>query len=59
MIELMKMVNIILVVILQYHNDEAGFNIDILKFNSKIAKDFYPYAARLFYGRYNFVKEEF
>ena len=40
-------------------NDEAGFNIDILKFNSKIAKDFYPYAARLFYGRYNFVKEEF
>jgi hypothetical protein len=40
-------------------NDGAGFCIDILKYNSETAKNFYPYAARLFYGRYNFVKEEF
>lgn len=40
-------------------NDEAGFSIDIMKFDSEIAKDFYPYAARLVYGRYNYVKEEF
>lgn len=39
--------------------DEAGFSIDIMKFDSEIAKDFYPYAARLVYGRYNYVKEEF
>ena len=40
-------------------NDGAGFSIDILKYDSWTAKQFYPYAARLMYGRYNFVKEEF
>lgn len=40
-------------------NDGAGFCIDILKYDSETAKGFYPYSARLVYGRYNFVKEEF
>ncbi len=40
-------------------NDGAGFSIEILKYDSELAKRFKPYAARLVYGRYNFVKEEF
>ena len=40
-------------------NDGFGFNIDIIKLNNSNTKQSYPYAARLYYGRYNYVKEEF
>lgn len=36
-----------------------AFTIDILKYDDKLSKLFYPYAARLTYGRYDYVKEEF
>jgi|GEM_PF-996905 len=40
-------------------NEGAGFSIDILKHDSERVKPFDPYSVRLFYGRYNYVKEEF
>ena len=39
--------------------DGVGFAIDILKYEKEVAKRFTPYGARLVYGRYNYVKEEF
>lgn len=36
-----------------------AFSIDILKYDKKIAKYSNPYATRLMYGRYHYVKEEF
>lgn len=36
--------------------DGFGFAIDIIKYNNRSS---IPYAARLMYGRYNYVKEEF
>ena len=39
--------------------ESFGFSIEILKYDSKVAKSSIPYAARLMYGRYNYVKEEF
>lgn len=40
-------------------NDVCGFSIEILKYDSELAKLYSPYATRLAYGRYNYVKEEF
>jgi hypothetical protein len=40
-------------------DDGVGFTIEILKYDSEVSKVFTPYAARLMYGRYNYVKEEF
>ena len=36
--------------------DGFGFSIDIIKYDNRTS---IPYAARLMYGRYNYVKEEF
>ena len=36
--------------------DSFGFSIDIIKYDNRTS---IPYAARLMYGRYNYVKEEF
>lgn len=36
-----------------------AFSIDILKYERKLARLYTPYAARLMYGRYHYVKEEF
>jgi hypothetical protein len=35
---------------------DFGFSIDIIKYDNK---SIIPFAARLMYGRYNYVKEEF
>ena len=35
---------------------DFGFHIDIIKYDNRSS---IPYAARLMYGRYNYVKEEF
>ena len=40
-------------------DEGVGFTIEILKYDSELSKIFDPYAARLAYGRYNYVKEEF
>ncbi|MBQ9187228.1 MAG: hypothetical protein IJ144_05330 [Prevotella sp.] len=40
-------------------DDGVGFSIEILKYDSELARLYSPYAARLAYGRYNYVKEEF
>ena len=40
-------------------DEKTGFSIEILKFPSDIARYYSPYATRLAYGRYNYVKEEF
>lgn len=40
-------------------DDGVGFSIEILKYDSDLARLYSPYAARLAYGRYNYVKEEF
>lgn len=40
-------------------DDGIGFSIGILKYDSDLARLYSPYAARLAYGRYNYVKEEF
>ncbi len=40
-------------------DDNIGFVIDILKYDSNLSGIFAPYCARLAYGRYNYVKEEF
>ena len=40
-------------------DDGVAFCIDILKYDSKMARLYNPYAARLAYGRYNYVKEDF
>lgn len=37
----------------------CAFVIDILKHEKKLARLYTPYAARLMYGRYEYVKEEF
>lgn len=38
----------------------VGFSIEILKYDSELSRVYgHPYAARLAYGRYNYVKEEF
>ena len=37
----------------------VAFSIEILKYDSELARLYSPYAARLSYGRYNYVKEEF
>lgn len=37
----------------------AAFIIDIVKLDKDLAKKYNPYIARLKYGRYNYVKEEF
>ena len=39
--------------------DGCAFIIDILKYEKKLAKISNPYAARLMYGTYRYVKEEF
>ena len=39
--------------------DGVGFSIEIMKYDRELARLFSPYAARLAYGRYNYVKEEF
>ena len=36
--------------------DGSGLSIDIIKYENRLSN---PYAARLMYGRYNYVKEEF
>lgn len=41
------------------HDEGLGFSIEILKYDSDLARIYSPYAARLAYGRYNYVKEEF
>ena len=41
------------------NENDAAFVIDIVKLDKDLAKEFNPYAARLMYGRYNYVKEEF
>ncbi len=40
-------------------DDGIGFSIEILKYDSDLARIYTPYAARLAYGQYNYVKEEF
>ena len=40
-------------------DDNIGFIIDIIKYDSNLSRTFVPYGARLAYGRYNYVKEEF
>ncbi len=40
-------------------DDGVGFSIEILKYDSKLARIYTPYGVRLAYGRYNYVKEEF
>lgn len=40
-------------------DDGFGFSIEILKYDRDLARIYTPYAARLMYGRYNYVKEEF
>lgn len=39
--------------------DGLAFIIDIVKYEKRLARLYYPYAARLMYGRYQYVKEEF
>lgn len=41
------------------NENNAAFIIDIVKFDADVAKKYTPYAARLKYGSYNYVKEEF
>ena len=41
------------------NENNAAFIIDIVKLDKDLAKKFHPYAARLNYGMYNYVKEEF
>ena len=41
------------------NENDAAFIIDIVKYDADVAKKYNPYAARLMYGRYNYVKEEF
>ena len=41
------------------NENNAAFIIDIVKLNKDLAKKYNPYIARLKYGRYNYVKEEF
>ena len=41
------------------NENDAAFSIDIVKYDADVAKKYNPYAARLMYGRYNYVKEEF
>ena len=36
-----------------------AFSIDIIKYDKKLARLYVPYAVRLMYGRYHYVKEEF
>lgn len=40
-------------------DDGVGLHIDIVKYEGDVAKNYNPYAARLAYGRYNYVKEDF
>ena len=40
-------------------DDGVGFSIEILKYDSELARIYTPYGVRLAYGRYNYVKEEF
>lgn len=40
-------------------DDHIAFSIGIMKYDGDVAKHSHPYAARLIYGRYNYVKEEF
>ncbi|MBR1787777.1 MAG: hypothetical protein IJ762_01110 [Bacteroidaceae bacterium] len=39
--------------------DEVGFVINILKYDKDLARLYAPYAARLMYGTYSYVKEKF
>lgn len=39
--------------------NDAAFVINIIKYNKELAKLYNPYAARLMYGTYDYVKEEF
>lgn len=39
--------------------DSYAFAIDIVKYDRKLAQIFVPYSARLIYGKYQYVKEEF
>ncbi len=40
-------------------DNEAAFVINVIKYDKDLAKQFYPYSARLMYGTYDYVKEEF
>lgn len=41
------------------NSDDFAFVINVIKYDKELAKLYNPYAARLMYGTYDYVKEEF